>query len=227
MEDRPPDCCFDDWARANARRARSKETVARITTRLLAALDEAGLRGRTVLDVGCGAGDLTLATLAHGATEATGVDLGAGAIEEARALAGTRGLAARARFEVADGSADPLPRADVVVLNRVLCCFPDPGPLLDNTLQVTGAVYAMTAPVDHGVPGAVNRVLVRTANRWYRLRARRFGGYRSFVHDVGSAQTTIEAAGFRTVRRERVGWIWDLRVYARPGSAGDAALASS
>jgi magnesium-protoporphyrin O-methyltransferase len=214
-----PGCCFDDWARANARRARSKETVARVTTRLLAALDRVGLDGRTVLDVGCGAGDLTLAAITHGADRATGVDLGAGAIGEARQLASARGLADRARFEVADGSADPLPPADVVVLHRVLCCFPDAGRLLGNTLRVSGHVFAFTAPADRGPVGALNRGLVALANRWYRLRRRRFRGYRSFVHDLDVADEIIRSAGFEPAQRARTGLIWDLRVYVRPGSS--------
>src|SRR5262245_9516965 len=88
----PPSCCFDEWAQHNAERARSKETVAPITTALLAALEAEGLEGRTILDVGCGTGDLSLAAVAHGATAASGFDLGTGAIENARRLARERGL---------------------------------------------------------------------------------------------------------------------------------------
>ena len=74
---------------------------------MLAALEHAGLTGRSVLDVGCGVGDLALGTLARGATTVSGVDLGAGAIAQARALARERGLDDRAAFAVADGSSAP------------------------------------------------------------------------------------------------------------------------
>src|SRR5262245_16694870 len=151
--DPPPSCCFDEWAEHNAKRARSKETVAPITSALLAALEAEGLEGRTILDVGCGTGDLALAALAHGASAATGFDLGAGAIEHARALARERGLEDRAVFEVADGSVAELPATDVVVLNRVVCCYPDARGLLENTLGAAGSVYALSAPVDRGLPG--------------------------------------------------------------------------
>lgn len=210
-----PSCCFDDWADANARRARDREVVAGVTTPLLSALEDAGLAGRTVLDVGCGVGDLALATLAHGATRAHGVDLGAGAIERARALAVTRGFADRATFAVGDGATAALPDADVVVLNRVVCCYPDVGDLLANTLSAAGSVYAFTAPTDRGVAGAWNRVLTWCSNRWYAARRRKFGTFRVFVHPLDRIDDTVRAAGFRPVRRERQRAVWEMAVYTR------------
>ena len=64
----------------------------------------------SVLDVGCGTGDLALAALRHGARSVSGFDLGAGAISNARGLAQERGLSERATFEVGDGSQAALPK---------------------------------------------------------------------------------------------------------------------
>jgi SAM-dependent methyltransferase len=210
----PRDCCFDEWARYSARRARRHETSARITAALVGALEEAGIQGRTLLDVGCGSGDLALAALARGAGHATGFDLGPGAIREARSLAAERGLSERVRFEVGDGAAIPLPRADVVSLNRVLCCYPDVESLLANTLGAAGTIYGFTAPHDRGVMGLWNRSSIRIGNAWYRLRARKYGGFRAFVHDLRAIDDRIRAAGFRPLRSERRG-SWELAVYRR------------
>jgi SAM-dependent methyltransferase len=209
-------CCFDEWAADNAKRARSKETVAPITTAMLAAIVAEGLEGRSVLDVGCGTGDLALAALAHGASRADGCDLGTGAIEHARQLARDRGLADRAAFEVADGSVAPLPPADVVLLNRVICCYPDARALLDNTLGAAGSIYAVSAPVDRGLPGIYNRIYVGVSNAWYALRPSRFRGLRVFVHDLSAVDGRIRAAGFAPVTRARRRLIWQLAVYGRP-----------
>src|SRR5438874_12851638 len=146
-----PDCCFDEWAARNAKRVRNRETAAAITTVLLSVLDETGLEGRSVLDVGCGTGDLALAALGHGARSVSGFDLGAGAVASARALAQERGLAERATFEVGDGSRASLPNSDVVVLNRVVCCYPSADALLANTLGAAGSVFALTAPIDREI----------------------------------------------------------------------------
>jgi len=210
-----PSCCFDEWAAANARRARSKETVAGVTESLVEALERTGLEGRTVLDVGCGVGDLMLALLARGASTGSGMDLGAGGIDHARELAAARGLADRATFVVGDGAVAPLEPADVVVMNRVVCCYPDVDPLIANT---TGAVKAMTwraAPVDRGVAGAFNRVSTWCSNGWYRLRHKKYRGFRVFVHDLDAIERTVRAAGFERTHDDRVHAVWRLEVFVR------------
>ena len=216
-DEQRPSCCFDEWAEANAKRARTKETVAGVTAYVLSGLEEAGLEGRTVLDVGCGVGDLALAALAHGATRAHGMDLGAGAIEQARALARERGLQDRASFEVADGAVAQLPPSDVVVLNRVVCCYPNADGLLDNALGAAGSVFAFTAPVDRGLTGLFNRILVRTSNAWFAIRKAKFRGFRTFVHDVDAIDARVRAAGFAPLKRRRQRVVWDLAVYTRGG----------
>lgn len=216
-EDRPS-CCFDEWAAASARRARNREQVAGVTAPLLGALGEVGLHGRTVLDVGCGAGELALAALEHGAVHAHGIDLGPGAIGHARSLARARGLADRTTFEVGDGSSATLPPADVVVLNRVVCCYPDLEALIGNSTGAAGAVYAFTAPADRGLPGVWNRIGVRCSNRWYALRRKKFGSFRVFVHPVDRIDRAVRDAGFVPVLRERRRVVWELAVYRRDAS---------
>jgi SAM-dependent methyltransferase len=210
-----PDCCFDEWAASNAKRARKRETAAAITAALLSALDETGLGGRSVLDVGCGTGDLALAALGHGARSVAGIDLGAGAISSARALAQERGFAERATFEVGDGSEATLPKSDVVVLNRVVCCYPSADALLANTLDAAGSVFALTAPIDRGPMGLYNRTLCWVGNRWYALRAKKFRGFRVFVHDLAAIEARIVRTGFLPRAQQQRRLVWDLRVYER------------
>ena len=208
-------CCFDDWVDNWDRQAARKETVAGVTGSLLEALEEAGLSGRSVLDVGCGIGDLALTALARGATSAYGVDLSPKAIGHARELASARGFGDRARFEIGDGSLIELPPADVVVVNRVVCCYPDADGLLDHSLAAAGSVYAFTAPVSGGLLGLFSRAFNALGNLSYRLRKRRYRGFRTFIHDVDRIDARVRSAGFRPVRRERRRLIWELAVYSR------------
>jgi SAM-dependent methyltransferase len=77
-------------------------------------LAEHGLLAGRVLDSGCGTGEHVLLAAAHGAAEATGVDLSAAAIEKARAKAASRGISAR--FEVGDALNLGLPANSMTVL---------------------------------------------------------------------------------------------------------------
>jgi magnesium-protoporphyrin O-methyltransferase len=214
-EDRP-DCCFDRWADANAKRARSVEIVAPLTRALVGELEAVGVEGRSVLDVGCGTGDLALAMLARGARRADGIDLGAGAIENAQALARERGVEDRSTFTVGDGSTADLPQADLVVLHRVVCCYPDARGLLDRTLRAAGSVFAITAPVDRGAVGLSNRLLTWIWNGWYAMRDAKYRGFRTYVHDLDAIDARIRAAGFTPRTRERRRVTWNLAVYQRP-----------
>jgi SAM-dependent methyltransferase len=217
--EQPAGCCFDQWAANNAKRARKRGTVAPITRHLLAALDGVGpegrgLQGKTFLDLGCGIGDLALATLAHGAARADGIDLSRGAIEEARSLAEERGLADRATFSVGNGAEERLSRHDVVGLNRVLCCYPSVDQLLANSLGAAGDILAYTAPVHTGLVGRFNRISVGISNRWFRLRERKFRGFQAFIHDLDTVDRTIAEAGFRKAHGARRR-IWQVAVFTR------------
>jgi magnesium-protoporphyrin O-methyltransferase len=211
----PQNCCFDDWVDHWEKQAKKKDTVAGVTAHLLEALAEAGLNDRSVLDVGCGIGDLALAALGRGASRATGVDLSARAIDRAAVLARERGFADRATFEVGDGSRLDLPEADVVVLNRVICCYADADALLERSLAAAGAVYAFTAPVSGGPVGVMNRAWTRLWNIVYRIRKKRYAGFQTYVHDLRGIDERVRLAGFHPVRRERRRIVWDLAVYAR------------
>ena len=209
------DCCFDDWVGHWEKQASKGGTVAGVTAPLLDALVGLGLEGRTVLDIGCGIGDLAIETIGHGAARASGFDLSPKAIEQAKLLAARRGVADKTAFDVGDGSSVELPHADVVVLNRVFCCYRDADELLERSLSAAGSVYAFTAPPSSGLPSLFVKTASRIANAWYRVRESKFHGFRVWIHDLDAIDERIRAAGFRRVRWERRRFVWRLAVYAR------------
>jgi magnesium-protoporphyrin O-methyltransferase len=208
-------CCFDDWARDDARRARRRTRPDAVTRALVEALDRSGLRDRSVLDIGCGAGELTLACLDAGASRATGLDLGSGAIDHARALSTERGYAEVVTFAAMDATTAELAPHDVVVLSRVICCYPDATSLVDHTAAAAGSTYGFVVPRSSGVVGRLTRLLMRAENAVFRIRRRKFGGYRAFVHDVAAIDEQLGRAGMRQVHRQHLRLVWHLAVYQR------------
>jgi len=209
-------CCFDDWVDDWTKQARKNGVARSITASLLTGLEAAGLDRRTVLDLGCGIGDLAIEAVGRGATSARGYDLSVKAIDEARRLAEERGVDDRTRFEVGDAAATDLPMADIVVLNRVFCCYPDVQALLERSLAAAGSVYAFTIPRSKGIVGTWERARSAIWNVWYRMRPSRFGGFQTYVHDIDLIDARARAIGFVPVRRETRRVVWDLAVYARP-----------
>jgi len=120
---------------------------------------------------------------------------------------------------VGDASTFSLEPHDVVVLNRVICCYRDVDALIANSLEAAREVYAFTAPVARGPIGAFVWLETRLANVWYALRRSRFGDFRVFVHDIDAVDEVVRAAGFRSIRRERRRLVWNLVVYVRDGAA--------
>ena len=94
-----------------------------------------GYRGRSVLEVGCGAG-VDLARFAKGGAQVTGVDLAASAIDLARANFEQQGL--QGRFDVADGERLPFPDTsfDLVFAHGVVQYTANPQRLVEECHRV-------------------------------------------------------------------------------------------
>src|SRR6185436_1035249 len=78
-----------------------------------------GLAGRSVLDLGCGSGQVSLLAAAMGA-QVRGIDIAPGMLALAREAAARAGLAERVTFEEGDVSRAALAEADVVLLVGVI-----------------------------------------------------------------------------------------------------------
>jgi SAM-dependent methyltransferase len=94
-----------------------------------------GYRGRSVLEVGCGAG-IDLARFAKGGAQVTGVDLAPSAIDLARANFEQQGL--EGQFDVADGERLPFPdnSFDLVFAHGVVQYTADPQRLVEECHRV-------------------------------------------------------------------------------------------
>ncbi|HEV7254927.1 MAG TPA: methyltransferase domain-containing protein [Mesorhizobium sp.] len=110
-------------------------------------LEGLSLRGKSVLDIGCGSGGVTLALVErHGAAEAVGFDVEAPVIARAEKRAHAKGLSHRARFVQAPPG--PLPfadeRFDVVFSKDSLVHVSDKEALFEDIFRVLkpGGVFA-------------------------------------------------------------------------------------
>jgi magnesium-protoporphyrin O-methyltransferase len=206
--------CFDRCGCAKAKRARPR-AIRAVSRLLLDLLDRRGLGGRTVLEPGCGFGGLSRATVTRGATRATGLDLSPIAIGEATRLANEAGLAERVTFTVGDAAQVELLASDVVVLDKVICCYPEVDALLQNTVRATGSTYAFAVPFSRGFRGALARAVISSENAFRRIRRRAF---RAYVHDVKRIESILARAGFERVASARR-TMWYVAVHERSKTA--------
>jgi SAM-dependent methyltransferase len=176
-------------------------------------LGRLGFAGRSVLEIGCGYGRLLIGALIAGASRGTGVELDREALDEARERAEEAGVAARSTFLPGDGAELELGAHDLVVLDRVICCYADGNRLLERSAALAGQVYAMTVPESRGLWGAWNRVIYTFGGLLDYVR----GEERVYLHDVRRMERRLSTAGFALDRAERIGK-WHLGIYLRvPG----------
>ena len=180
------------------------------TRMLLAELRRWPLQGLHLLDVGGGIGVIAVELASANLGTVTLADASAGYLEAARRHLASRGASRAAQFFLGDfaTTADTLPDADVVTLDRVVCCYPDVEALLRGAAARARRMVAFTYPRDTWYV----RAAVVLENSWYRLRQDPF---RAFVHSPERMASVFEAAGFvRAVRHTTLQWALDL--YRRP-----------
>jgi SAM-dependent methyltransferase len=178
---------------------------------LIQAVREMGIEGRTVLDVGCGPGDLTRELLREGASRALGVDLAEQSLDEARKRAANEQLSERVEFRVGNGAKDELGKHDVVVLDKVICCYPNWRELIDNTSAAAGSFYGFIIPRSDGLNGFFLRAFVGLGNVFLRIRK---CGYRAHVHDYRQIHGHLRDLDFDR-KQLSMGPVWMTAVYAR------------
>ena len=166
--------------------------------------------GLTVLDVGGGIGAIELELLAGGAERATSVELSGGYEEAAAALLAERGLSDRVDRRVADfvSEGDAVEQHDLVVLHRVVCCYPDVDALMRAASEHARGRLVLTYPQEH----LWMRLGLRAINLWLRLSR---CGFRTYVHPIARILGAAEAHGLTLERRERQGFLWESALLVR------------
>ncbi len=177
---------------------------------LLTGLEQAGYQDAKILEIGSGVGHLHQTLLERGAASAVGVDLASKMIEEARRWAADRTLTDRTDYVDGDFMEihATLPDADVTVLDKVVCCYPDADGLVHASLAKTGRVYALTYPLNRWYIRAMMG-LVALAMKIVR------SDFRPYVHDPERIEKWITETGFDK-HYQKNNMVWLTQVYVKP-----------
>lgn len=215
-------CCeitdqYFDLARARRELARYQRSGPTGSARmLLKLLERRPLHGCTLLDIGAGIGVLHHELLERGARSAIHVEAASAYVELARTESARRGHGERMQFFLGDfvQLAAELQSADVVTVDRVICCHPDFASLVRAAAGKTRRYLAASFPHD--------RWYVRAFTAWVNFRRQRAGvKFRTFVHPLGEIHRLLREAGLQCADSSK-DMVWEVVVYERPPTGAPA-----
>jgi precorrin-6B methylase 2 len=177
--------------------------------RIVALLKERGVEGLTLLEVGGGIGAIQIELLKAGLTRAVSVELTPTYEESAAELLREAGFEDRVERRVMDfvNAGADIEAADIVVMNRVICCYPDLPRLAGAAADHARGLLVMSFPKERWW----TRVMVWMANVGMGLTRREF---RIFLHPMAQILATGEKHGLK-LSVDRPGVFWQIAAMER------------
>jgi SAM-dependent methyltransferase len=214
-------CGCDDFASIFDRKTAEKDRDRyhksgpdRTTRMLLEMIAPYAVRGSTVLDVGGGIGVIAHELLRKGAGHARLVEASPDYLYVARLEA--RRLNHLDRLELVDGDfvrrAPTIDLADIVTLDRVICCYPDVESLVTLSASRARRAYGLVLPRDR----LISRIGARLLSLALWLRRSR---YRPYAHPNALVDRLVEASGLRLQSEAFTFW-WRVVVFDRDAVEG-------
>jgi len=207
---------FGDLSAERRREQMHKRGLDRTTRWLIEHLEAQGVRGASVLDIGGGLGGIMLHLLEAGAISATLVEASSAFLKAARREADERGLSDRVAWLHGDfvELASDVKGADVVCLDRVICCYPDMPELVSLSSARAHRLYGLVLPrrawwTRLGAWG-INAIMWLSRN-----------AFRVFVHRPEAVERIARRSGLEPVFRRRDS-VWQVLVFHRVESVGVA-----
>lgn len=186
-----------------------KKGLDKTAKRMVAFLEGQGIQDATVLEIGGGVGDVQIELLKRGAAHALNLELSPGYDEEAMRLLREEALEGRAERRLHDIAADPMgvEPVDVVVLHRVVCCYPDYERLLGAAADHARRLLVFSYPPRN----VLSRLLLGAENLLLRLRRKEF---RTFAHPPTQMLDVVEERGLRLAYAHRP-VVWQIAGFER------------
>jgi len=216
-------CGCDDFAsifdRRTAERDRDryrKDGPDRTTRILLDLIRPSVGPGTTILDVGGGIGVIDQELLRAGAGHAVLVDAAPAYLDMARHEARRANILDR--IELVEGDfvrrAGEIDAADIVTLDRVVCCYPDADSLVGLSAARARRLYGLVLPRD----GLLVKLGLWLINAGFHFRR---SAYRTYAHSNSKVDQLAAANGLHILSERRT-FFWRIVVFDRPAGSDPA-----
>lgn len=207
-------CCGADML-FNAKKAKKeyrkylRKGPGKASRKLIGQLAQMSLDGKSMLDIGGGIGALQWWFLESGGAHTTDVDASSGYLALANEHANQQGWADKATFKMGDivDVEGDLQAADVVTLDKVVCCYPNYEEIIEVSCNKSKEIVALTYPMD----GFVASTLRNLGSFFIKLTG---NPYRPYVHSVTKIRDQFKRWQFECVASE-FSFPWYVETYRR------------
>ncbi len=176
---------------------------------LIEGITQASYKDKILLEIGCGVGHLHQTLIEQGAKSATGIELAAKMLDEARDWAKQRGLTEKTNYIEGDFIfiANTIEPADIVIMDKVVCCYPDADSLTHRSLEKCLSTYALTYPRKTWYTRLGMQILA--------LLMKLVGSdFRPYVHDPDQIEKWITEQGYKKINQAQT-TVWLTQVYKK------------
>ncbi len=181
------------------------------TNQLIEAIRAEGVDGTLLLDIGGGLGDIQHELIRSGVRRAINNEASTAYLEACRAEAERQGHADQIQHVLGNfiEVAAEIPPADIVTLDRVVCCYHDVEQLVNLSAQKAKWLYGLVYPRDKWWVKIVT-LLYYNGRHWLRRNP-----MRNYVHPTKAVEATLEQNGLKRKYLREMG-AWQVAIFARP-----------
>ena len=200
---------FDEKHVTSQLRRYRRRGPARTTRVLTDAMVKEGVAGLTMIDIGGGLGAVQHALLEVGVQDVTSVDASTAYLAAAKSEARRRGYAERVTYQHGNfvDLAEDIPPADIVTLDRVICCYHDMENLVSLSATHARKLYGLVYPRDTWWI----KIILAIGNLYLRLRGSPF---RTFAHPTARVEDLLKEKGLNCHFYSRT-LAWQVAVFSR------------
>lgn len=182
------------------------------TRLLIETLANLGIQDKTLLDIGGGIGVIQHELLKKGLARSISVDASSAYAAAARKEAQSQGFEERTEYIHGDfvDLASKVAEADIVTLDKVICCYDDMRALVSASASKAKDYYGVVFPYDTWWVKAAFKIL----NLFLAIIGNPF---RTFVHPTSSVEEILTAKNLERTSYSRSGILgfWQVIVYTR------------
>jgi magnesium-protoporphyrin O-methyltransferase len=200
---------FDKKAAKRELKRYLKKGPSKTTSMLLDAIHEKGVQGLDFLDIGGGIGAIQYDLIKAGASSGTSIEASSAYIEAVKEETLQNDLVERVSYKHGDFTtmASDVDSADIVTLDKVICCYDDMSELVDLSSKLARKIYAVIYPRDVWW----TKLGFLMVNFYPRIKG---SSFRTFIHPTKKVEEIIFGNGLER-NYYATTFVWQVAIFTR------------